>query len=127
MCRRTARFCISPRAMRPRPGTCGSAWKLDSCSVIASTEQRFSVLGRMRWAAKAAWMSVAQPLRSLTLAGSNCARVARTCAGVGSGAWRADCELQPARASRPRAMPRARQGILAGRASTMAMADMDAS
>ena len=71
--------------MAGRPGTGGLAWKVDSCSVTATTAQMFSGVGRIESASKAAKMSTAQALRLLTLAGRRFAISARATSGSTGG------------------------------------------
>ncbi len=51
---RSARLSISRQAIAGKPGMEGSARKLDSCSVTASTAHTFSSVGAIPWVANAA-------------------------------------------------------------------------
>src|SRR6185369_16263048 len=67
--------------MAGRPGTAGSTWKVDSCSVTARTAQMFSFVGRIESASNAAKMSMAHASRLLTFAGRCFAISARATSG----------------------------------------------
>ena len=74
--------------------------------------------GSSPWALKAVWISLAQPCRSATLAGSNRRSSARTLAGERVGPWELGVRLQPAstRAAARAVQPRNRDRV--GKART---------
>ena len=87
--------------MAGRPGTGGLTWKVDSCSVTATTAQMCSVVGRIESASNAAKMSIAQPSRFATFGGMRFAISARATSGsIGgsrnSGLVHADISAMPA-------------------------------
>src|SRR6185369_5513204 len=71
--------------MAGRPGTAGSTWNVDSCSVTATTAQMFSVVGRIKSASNAAKMSTAHASQLLTFAGRCFAISARATSGSTGG------------------------------------------
>ena len=81
----SARESISRHAIAASPGTTGSTWKPDSCSITATAAQIFSRVGSIDCRVNAAYMSSFHPARSCTERGRAVSIVARAWSGLTAG------------------------------------------